>query len=137
VRPVKAPAKAALKRLDVFKWIEQEALAILKKHKAPRTWGEKEVALICKFMLHPYMFDAVSDSERKDRKDRASKIILQYKTDYALQWAKLWADAPKTMIEALPKIESLADAFFSGKVISPRKRDIHSYRLQGYCPLYL
>lgn len=121
-RPTKAPSDSALSQLGMFTWVVPDAREILKQCGAPASWGDDELGLILTFMRSPYVLDALSDLKRRDRRDKRSKLLLQYKTANALKWAKMFADAPQTMMYALPRIEALVD-WFSGKTRSPKKRD--------------
>ena len=120
-RPVKAPSESALNELGGLTWVVDGARAILKEHGAPSSWGDDELGLILKFMRFPFVFDALSDLKRSDRQDKRSKLLIRHKTTNALKWAKMFADAPRTMIHALPKLEALVDSF-SGETRSQNKR---------------
>ncbi len=105
----------------MFSWVWEDARSILKDCKAPASWGDSELNLILKFFAFPYVFDALRGDRKKDR---ASTILHRARTDNALRWGKLFADAPETMINALPKIESLLNSFY-GQTRYSKKRDVN------------
>jgi hypothetical protein len=107
-----------LNQLGGLTWVVDDVRAILKQCGAPSSWGDNELNLIRQFMCFPFVFDAVSKSHRRDR---AETVLRQWRTDNALRWAKMFADAPRTMIHALPQIEALLDTF-SGETRSQKKR---------------
>ena len=124
-RPTKIPREQELEQLNTFTFVDDDLKGILKEFNAPSAWGDAELNLIKRFVLVPSMFDALSELKRPDRCDKAtSKLIHQEKTNCALQWSKMFADAPHTMIRALPKIMARME-IASGGTRSQKKRTVN------------
>jgi hypothetical protein len=88
----------------------------------PESIGDRELGLILEVLTCPTMIDATRKSKTK-----IERAMLPIYAEKAIQWAKLFADAPGMMIDALPKIKKRI-----GKLVgNPRQRVIHHYCLMN------
>lgn len=106
-RPVKEPDTSALNQLGHFTFIVDDVRAILKECKAPAHWGDNDLGLILEFFGMPGIIDATWKPKTKFERE----FLLPANTMKAIQWAKLFAEAPQAMIDALPKISKRLNRF--------------------------
>jgi hypothetical protein len=89
---------------------------VLQKYNVPSTWGKSEVYLLVDWFLFPGSVNALQMD--KNNCDfgltlKAGKVKVPLKVLDALRFAKMFAEAPEMMIEALPKIQRRLASFFN------------------------
>ncbi|HEX3623969.1 MAG TPA: hypothetical protein VH280_00935 [Verrucomicrobiae bacterium] len=82
--------------------------------------------LIKDFFIIPSLLDATPRNGFDRQESQIEEHMTKVRTDKAIQWSKLFADWPKAMMDALPKINKLLE----GKNRTPRQAVIFYYAMR-------
>lgn len=82
--------------------------------------------LVKDFFVIPSLLDATPRHGSGTPESQNQEYMTKVRTEKAIQWSKLFADWPKAMIDALPKINKLLD----GRNHTPRQAIIFYYAMR-------
>jgi len=85
--------------------------------------SDDTLGLIKDFFIIPSLLDATPRDGFDRQQSRIEEHMTKVRTEKAIQWSKLFADWPKAMMDALPKISKLLE----GRNRSPRQAVIFYY----------
>ena len=113
-RPATAPSPEDEASKAGWSLLVEDARKILNDHHAPSWWGDDELGLIFQFFRSPSM---LNPEKRKglpdDTEEDAQRLdwIADAKRQNVIRWARMFSEAPRTMVEALPRIAKLIQKF--------------------------
>ncbi len=82
--------------------------------------------LIKDFFIIPSLLDATPRKGFENQESQLEEHMTKVRTEKAIRWSKLFADWPKAMIDALPKINKLLE----GRNRTPRQAVIFYYAMR-------
>jgi hypothetical protein len=132
-RPTKKPSELKLNQLGAFTLAVPEARAILKKTVSkyppcPTIYSEDtRLGLIIEFLQTPGILDATWKPKSKAHEQLQS--VNQVK---AIQWAKMFAEAPLIMMDALPKIHKCLNKWVNSPLWAVVHYFSHKHDLQRF-----
>lgn len=146
----KQPTLSELNQLGVFSFFVNDIRDILeqsrKKHRSRRLdaddfdikgnrvrvddekWrvSNDTLELIKDFFVIPSLLDATPRNGAGAQESQIEEHMTKVRTEKAIQWSKLFADWPKAMMDALPKINKLLE----GRNRTPRQAVIFHYAMR-------
>jgi hypothetical protein len=144
----KQPTLSELNQLGVFSFFVNDIRDILEQsrkklgHRRPDTDGigsngnhvDQEkwrvtndiLELVKDFFVIPSLLDATPRDGLGTQESQIEEHMTKVRTEKAIQWSKLFADWPKAMMDALPKINKLLE----GRNRTPRQAVIFYYAMR-------
>jgi len=94
----------------------------------PEKWrvSNDTLEIIKDFFVIPSLLDATPRNGLGTQESQMEEHMTKVRTDKAIQWSKLFADWPKAMMDALPKINKLLE----GRNSTPRQAVIFYYAMR-------